>query len=84
MGLPTSPFFLLPFEEPTRYLFVINLKTAKTIRLKIPAPVLALTDEVIEQGSFCCNALCLLLAAVAVGLIAFGFYGSDRLFEMFS
>src|SRR3974377_1644771 len=38
----------LPFEEPTRSLFVINLKTTKTICLKIPAPVLALADEVIE------------------------------------
>jgi len=38
----------LPFEEPSRYRFVINLKAAKTVGLEIPAPVLALADEVIE------------------------------------
>jgi putative ABC transport system substrate-binding protein len=38
----------LPFEEPTRYLFVINLKAANLIGFAFPANVLALADEVIE------------------------------------
>jgi putative tryptophan/tyrosine transport system substrate-binding protein len=38
----------LPFELPTRYLFVINLKTAKAMNFNVPNQVLSLADEVIE------------------------------------
>jgi putative ABC transport system substrate-binding protein len=38
----------LPIVLPTKYEFVINLKTAKTLGIQIPDKLITLADDVIE------------------------------------
>jgi hypothetical protein len=46
----------IPFYQPAKFEFVVNLKAAKEIGLALSEPLLARADEMIELWCLCCSA----------------------------
>ena len=60
----------LPLELPTRFEFLVNLKTAKLLAIALPSTLVARADEVIEQRSILLRCMSPLLALSGHGAMS--------------